>query len=171
MAIKGTNHCRRLYISEMPVKCSMRELDAKQLETLSNTGTKYAIVGDAGIWLRLGKKQGSLEILASEPVDGIQTLKQDELGPLERHYQPIIDTAEEVKVEGYKLMVATVPYLIAESIARKKFPFALIELAQSGKIDKQVTEDVRGLLKATELREEWADFLQLLYDFAPNVLR
>ena len=165
------NTCRRFYISEMPVRHNMAELDAGQLELLSNAKARYAIVGDAGIQLRLGKNEGALEILANESVDGIRILKQGELGPLEIHYQPIIDTAEEVTVGGYKLRVATVPYLIAESIARKKFPFALIKLAESGKIDRQVAEDVRGLLKATGLREEWTEFLQLLYDFAPNALR
>ena len=156
---------------QMPSKLDMGEPDPKDLEILSNTETRYAIVGSTGIYMHLGAKKGTLEIAAESPVGDVKIVDKKDLGELAPHYASIISTAEEVHVDGEKYTVASLPYLIAVNRARKQLPTALIELAKSGKVDKALAEEIRCMLKATKQEDEWDFILQLLYDFAPNFLQ
>ena len=155
----------------MPSKLDMGEPDPKDLEILSSTGTRYAVVGSAGIYMHLGAKKGTLEIAAESPVGDVKTVDKKDLGELEPHYESILDTAEEVPMNGATYKVASLPYLIAVNRARKQLPTPLIDLAKSGKVDKALAEEIRCMLKATKQEDEWDFILQLLYDFAPNFLQ
>jgi hypothetical protein len=161
---------RKLYIHQIPSKADMGEIDSNELEILSKTEEPYVIVGSAGIYMHLNQEKGTLEILANDNIGGIKRVKRIDLGGLAKHYDAIRDTAEDVNINGNSYKVASLPYLVALNRARKQLPTALIELARSGKVDKTLAEDVRCMLKITDQKEEWTDFLQLLYDFAPNLL-
>lgn len=155
----------------MPTTADMGELNPKDLEILSSTETRYAVVGSAGIYMHLGDKKGTLEVAADSPIGGVKTVDEKDLGKLTVHYDSIISNAEEVQVGGEKYKVASLPYLIAINRARKQLPTALVALAKSGKVDKALAEEIRCMLKATKQEDEWDFILQLLYDFAPNFLR
>jgi len=161
---------RKLYIHQMPSKKDMGDIDPKDLEILSKTNEPYVIVGSAGIYMHLGQDKGTLEILADQNIGGIKRVKKTELHRLAKHYDAIKNTAEDINIKGKNYKVASLPYLIAVNRERKHLPTALIELAKSGKVDRALAEDIRCMLKVTDQKEEWTDFLQLLYDFAPNLL-
>lgn len=155
----------------MPTKADMREVPEEVVESLSKAKAPYAVIGNAGFYFHMNERKGSLvEVVAGEPVPGATLVTRAEMGPLDKHYKAIIATAEEVPVGKYTVKVASVPYLIADNRARKLLTRAIVDFVSSGRITREVSEDVRSILKAADMREEWEFFWQMMYDFAPNVL-
>ncbi len=145
---------------------------------------RYAIIGDSGFYLRIWNElenfpylhsekilDSKLEMVTGRPITGIKIIERNDLGSLAQHYDSIIETAEELSVDGIAIRVASIPYLVADNCARNKLWKPVIELVRCGKINKDLSEEIRSILKATDLYDKhWPDFLQLLYDFSPNFL-
>lgn len=149
----------------------MREIPEELVERVSKAKVPYAIIGHAGFYFHLNERKGGLvEVVAGEPVPGTTLVARADMGLLAKHYEAIIETAEEVPVGDCTVNVASISYLVADNRARKLLSHAMVTFTRSGRINRKLCEDVRSILKATDMREEWEFFWQMLYDFAPNAL-
>ncbi|MBW3002804.1 hypothetical protein KY338_06610 [Candidatus Woesearchaeota archaeon] len=149
----------------------MQEVTEELVERISKTAVPYAVIGNAGFYFHLNERKGGIvEVVAGEPVPGATLVTRVEMGLLGMHYEAIIETAEEVPVGEHKVKVASISYLVADNRARKLLPTAMTDFIRCGKIDRKIAEDVRCMLKATDMQDEWEFFWQMMYDFAPNVL-
>jgi len=164
--------CKKIYIPEKHITKDMGEIPEEVVKSLSETRVPYAVIGHAGFYFHLNERKGSLvEVVANAKIPGTTLIDRDDMGPLAKHYEAIIDTAEEVPVGKYTLKVASISYLVADNRIRNLTQLPFIAFAKSGRIDRALTEDVRCMYKALGLKEEhWPDFLQFLYDFAPRCL-
>ena len=155
----------------MPTKADMGEVSEDLVKSLSRVKIPYAVIGNVGFYFHLNERKGGLvEVVAAEPVPGATLIARADMGPLDKHYEAIIETAEKVPVGDYLVKVASIPYLFADNRARKLLTPAMVAFAKSGRINREVSEDVRSILKAADMREEWEFFWQMMYDFAPNIL-
>jgi len=148
----------------------------KKLENLYNSEVPYAVVGDAGIYLHLDKepKNNIVEILAKEEkyIEGTTLINKEELKEFSAHYNSIIDTAENITLNDLNIKTASIPYLVSDNLTRELDINPVIELAKEDKFNRETVEEIRSLFKATDSYEKnWPDFLQLLYDFAPNFIQ
>ncbi len=141
------------------------------LDALSRYDGDYAIVGPAGLYLRMlplveREPQVFSDISRIQIVGGFSGHPHVEHSGLQEFRSGFERYASRVNFDGRLVRVAAPPYLALDYLLNKRDISDLCSFVKfGGEIEP---ESVRNLLKAAKCPERFAEVLEIIYDFQPS---